>query len=168
MCAVSLRKSVIFSHSVSLKTMNISDTNSGTDELEEEEEQTRTRVEYVLKMVDELLDPFEYVKWQSLSLPPRLYASLSQIVTAEEYVVIATAYAAFRSFLNPLLGALYDDDWMDGYLPENWRERRSELEEHWPMRKMFMCHLKEQLLSSSWTQDVSISWKYGYHGPVHK
>ena len=36
------------------------------------------------------------------------------------------------------------------------------------MRKMFMCHLKEQLLSSSWTQDVSISWKYGYHGPVHK
>ena len=96
MCAVSLRISVIFSHSVSLKTMNISDTNSGTDELEEEEEQTRTRVEYVLKMVDELLDPFEYVTWQSPSLPPRLYASLSQIVTAEEYVVIATAYAAFR------------------------------------------------------------------------
>ena len=82
-------------------------------------------------------------------------------MTAEEYVVIATAYAAFRSFLNPLLGTLYDEDWMrDGYLPENWRERRSELEEHWPMRKMFMCDLKEQLLSSSWTQDVSISWKY--------
>ena len=168
MCVVSLRKSVIFSNSASLKTTNMSDTNSGIDELEEQEEETRTRVEYVLKMVDELLDPFEYVTWQSPSLPPRLYASLSQIVTAEEYVVIATAYAAFRSFLNPLLGALYDEEWMrDGYLPENWRERRSELEEHWPMRKMFMCHLKEQLLSSSWTQVVSISWKSG-HGPVHK
>jgi hypothetical protein len=136
------------------------------DEEEEEEQTIRTRVEYVLKTVEELLDPFEYVTWQSWSLPPRVYASLSQIVTAEEYVVIATAYAAFRNFLNPLLGALYDEDWLgDGYLPADWRERRSELEKHWPMRNVFMCHLRKQLLDASWTQDVSISWKSG-HGPT--
>lgn len=104
------------------------------------------QTQFIISSFDDALDPFEYYHWPTYGLPPRVHRTLYNVHRNGEcidqitVVVINEIAAMFRTCVNHRAG-----EPKKFKLPHNWKERRREIEAHWPKRKLLLRQLRARL-----------------------
>lgn len=100
-----------------------------------------------LKFFDHTLDPFEMYYLSPCGTPHRISANISWYTEAGIGRVIEDTCTAFAEFSN----------WRNvRELPEDWRERREEIESQNDLRQSLMAHLNERVMDYCCTESYRI------------
>ena len=118
----------------------------------DDEWELQSEYDFVMKTFDDALDPFEYFYWPTFGLPPRVRTVLAGIEKNDMRIhpacihTINGACHAFNTLLKRRAGECLERD-LDNRpkLPSDWKERRTEIEAHWPMRAMLIQLVGERL-----------------------
>ena len=128
-----------------------------SDEMDEEEQEQKERKTRTLGLFDRLFEPLDYVLLdEQKALPMSTLKRLVQhAVPSDHLTILSEGCASFATFGNPLLSApKYNQATGRGYVPNDWKSRRAEVEASWPMRAVFMQWLEGRWVSIRWTYQV--------------
>lgn len=96
-----------------------------------------------LEYFDRMLDPFEMYFMDRSGIPSRIWANIIWYTEPGIVRVIQDTCAAFAEF----------SDWQNvRELPEDWRERRAEIESENELRKSLMSHLNDRVMDYCTTE----------------